>query len=168
MNQWSFWKEPKAFIWNTINSTGLSQFERVDQFLYVTRSYFLGWLSSMASSRARTWTSTCHSWFSSHRLCGVNWFSRQSAVTLAFSNWRNLRTKGPWIVVGAFGLSLSIRDFARGQNAWDVTSQLLIFVSHFSNASLWVLLWIVFVTQLTTVTSNVPHTCPEPVFMAGP
>jgi hypothetical protein len=24
------------------------------------------------------------------------------------------------------------------------------------------------VTQLTTVTSNVPHTCPEPVFMAGP
>jgi hypothetical protein len=45
---------------------------------------------------------------------------------LTFSSGMNLRRKGPWIAVGAFGPSLFIRDFARSQIAWGVTSQWLI------------------------------------------
>jgi hypothetical protein len=41
----------------------------------------------------------------------------QRAVALAFSAGRNLRPEGPWIVVGAFGPSLFIREFAVGQIA---------------------------------------------------
>jgi hypothetical protein len=41
---------------------------------------------SAASSRVWTLASTRRSWFSSHRSCGVNWFSKQSAIALALSS----------------------------------------------------------------------------------
>jgi hypothetical protein len=43
-------------------------------------------LLSTASSRAWTLASTRHSWLSSHRSWGVNWFSKQSSIVLAFSS----------------------------------------------------------------------------------
>jgi hypothetical protein len=89
---------------------------------------------STASSRAWTLASTRRSWFSSHKSWCVNWFSKQSAIVLAFSDRRNLRTEWPWIAVGALGPSLYRRDFAMGHIAWGVTSQLPIFVSHHSSA----------------------------------
>jgi hypothetical protein len=30
MYQWSSWKVPEAFIWNAINTAGLSQFQGID------------------------------------------------------------------------------------------------------------------------------------------
>jgi hypothetical protein len=59
----------------------------------------------------------------------MNWFSKQSAIALAFLDGWNLRPEGPWMAVGALGPFLLRRDFAMGQIAWGVTSVLLIFVS---------------------------------------
>jgi hypothetical protein len=84
-------------------------------------------------SRASTLASTRCSWFSSHRSCGVNWISKQSAIALAFSNGWNLRPEAPWMAVGALGPSPFRRDFAMGHIAWGVTSVLLILVSHRSS-----------------------------------
>jgi hypothetical protein len=89
---------------------------------------------STASSRAWTLASTRLSWFSSHRLCGVNWFSKQSAITLALSIGRYLRPKGPWMAVGALGPSLCVRNFAMGHIAWGVSSVFDRTVSHRSSA----------------------------------
>jgi hypothetical protein len=44
-----------------------------------------GGLLSTASSRVWTLASTRRSWFSSHKSWCVNWFSKQSAIALAFS-----------------------------------------------------------------------------------
>jgi hypothetical protein len=104
-----------------------------------------------ASSRARTLASSCHSWFSSHKSWCVNWFSKKSAIALAFSDEWKLRPEGPWIAVGVLGPCPFRRDFAMGQIAWDVTSTLPIFVSHCSIAFLRVILLTDFVTQLTVV-----------------
>jgi hypothetical protein len=89
-----------------------------------------GGLLSTASSRVWPLASTQRSWFSSHRSWCVNWFSKQSAIALAFSNGWNLRPEGLWMAVGALGPSLFRRNFAMGQKAWGGTSVLLIFVSH--------------------------------------
>jgi hypothetical protein len=86
-----------------------------------------GTLLPTALSRARTPASTRRSWSSSHKSWYVNWFSKQSAIALAFSDGWNLRPEGPWIAVGALGPSLFRRDFAMGQIAWGVTSVLTYF-----------------------------------------
>jgi hypothetical protein len=72
----------------------------------------------MTSSRAWTLASTRRSWFSSHKSWCVNWFSKQSAIALAFSNGWNFRPEGQWIAVGAFGPSLFMRDFGMSHIAW--------------------------------------------------
>jgi hypothetical protein len=84
------------------------------------------------------------SWFSSHRSCGVNYLSKQSAIVLAFPNGWNFIPKGPWIAVGALSPSLFVRSFSMGQFAWGVTSDLAIFDSHRSSALLRVMRLIVF------------------------
>jgi len=99
-------------------------------------------LFSMASSIAWTLASTRRSWSSSGT-------SRQSEIALDFSDWTNLRPKGPWIVVCAFGPFLFIRHFTIGHITWGVTSQLFTFLTKFSIASVRVTLRIVFVIQLT-------------------
>jgi hypothetical protein len=110
-----------------------------------------GGLLSTASSRALILAYTRRSLFSSPKSCGVNCFSKQSAIALAFSNGRNFRPKGPQEAVGALGPTLFRRDFAVGSILWGVTSQLPIFVSHRSRAFFRVIRPICFVTQLTAV-----------------
>jgi hypothetical protein len=110
-----------------------------------------GGLLSAASSRAWTLVSTRRSWFSSYKSWCVNWFSKQSAIALAFSDGWNLRPEGPWIAVGVLGPSLFQRDLAMGQIAWGVTSVLPVFVSHRSSVFFGVTRLIEFVTQLTAV-----------------
>jgi hypothetical protein len=108
-------------------------------------------LLSTASSRAWTLASTRHSWFSSHKSCGENWFSKQSAIALVFSSIRNCRPEEPWLAVGAPGSLLLMRNFAMGHIPWGVMSQLAIFVSYCSSAFFWVIRLIDSVTQLTAV-----------------
>jgi hypothetical protein len=72
---------------------------------------------SSASSRAWTLALTHLSWFSSHRSCGVNCFSKQSAIALALSTGWYFRPKRPWMAVGALGPSVSVRDLAMGHVA---------------------------------------------------
>jgi len=102
---------------------------------------------STVSSKAWTVATTRRLLFSSHKSWGVSWFSKQSAVTLAFSCMRYISHKGPWIAIGAFGPS----HFATGQIGWGVTSHFPIFVSHRSSTFLRVSLLTVLVTQLTSV-----------------
>jgi hypothetical protein len=106
---------------------------------------------SAASNKAWMRASTSCSWCTSHRSCGENWVSSQSAVTLAFSNGRNLSPVGLWMADGAFVLSPLIRGFTRGQIVWGVISTLLSFVSHLSIAFRQTILRIVLVTQLRAV-----------------
>jgi hypothetical protein len=65
-------------------------------------------VSSTDASWVWILVSTCCSWFLSHRSCDVNWFYKQSAITLAFLfGWYGIPT-GPGTVVGAFGLSFTL------------------------------------------------------------
>jgi hypothetical protein len=57
-------------------------------------------VSSTDERRAWALVSTCHAWCSWHRSWDVNWFSKQSAVPLAFSFMWYVIPKGPWTVVG--------------------------------------------------------------------
>lgn len=84
---------------------------------------FQGGLLSLDLSRAWSLASTCHSFFSSHRSLGVNWFSKLSTVVLAFFDGWYLRPERPWIAVDAFGQCILIRDFTIDQIPWGVTSQ---------------------------------------------
>jgi hypothetical protein len=129
---WSSCKVPEAFICNAINSAGLLNFRDFINFCR-SHSHILSEGLSTASSRAWTLASTCHSWFSSHKSCSVNWFSKQSAIAVPFSRGRNFRPKEPWIAVGALGPPFLMRYFAMGHITWGVTSQLFIFVSHRSS-----------------------------------
>jgi hypothetical protein len=104
---------------------------------------------STASSRAWSLASSRHSWFPSHRSCGVNWFSKQSAIALALSTGWYFRPKRPWMAVGALGPSLFVRDFAIGYIAWGVYSVFASFVSHRSSAFFCIMRLIDFKTQLT-------------------
>jgi hypothetical protein len=74
------------------------------------------------SSRAWTLASTRRLWFSSQRSWSVNWFSKQSAITLAVSNRRNLNHQSsisswcPWSIplyngfrIGPYSLRCDIR-----------------------------------------------------------
>jgi hypothetical protein len=108
--------------------------------------FFRGSVSA-ASKRSWTLAFTCHLCFSSHSSCGVNCFSKQSAVVLAFSNGWNFIPKEPWKAVGALGPSLVVWSFAMGRIAWGVTPELAIFYSHLSSALLWVMRLIVFEIQ---------------------
>jgi hypothetical protein len=90
-------------------------------------------------------------WFLSQKSWYVNWFSKQSAITLTFSFGWYVIPKGPWIAAGAFGPSLFIRDFAIGYRAWGVTSQFSTFVSHCCSAFLRVIRLMVLETQLSAV-----------------
>jgi hypothetical protein len=112
VNQWSSWKVPEAFVRNAINSTGHFNFKEFSNFCRPQGLILSGGSLSAASSRAWTLASTCRSWLSSHRSCGVNWFSKQSAIALALSAECYFRPKKPWMAVGAFGPSLLVRDFA--------------------------------------------------------
>jgi len=80
----------------TVAKTFLSLRELINFYTSQGHTFTRGHLPRLPN---RPWTRTfnCHSWFSSYTSCGVNWFSRQSAVTLAFSNGRNLRPEGLWI-----------------------------------------------------------------------
>jgi hypothetical protein len=91
---------------------------------------------------------TCCSWYSSHRSCGENSVSRRTAITLAFSNGRNLSPVGLRMADGTFVLSPVFRDFTRNQTVWGMISALLSFVSHLSTAFRRTILRIVLVTQL--------------------
>jgi hypothetical protein len=93
----------------------------------------------------------CRLWFLSHMSWDVNWFSKQSAVTLTFSFGWYVIPKGPWTVVGAFGPSLFISDFTVGHRTCGVTSHSLPFLSHRSSAFIWVIPLMAFTTQLTAI-----------------
>jgi hypothetical protein len=86
-----------------------------------------------------------------HSSYNLNWFSKQSAIVLAFSNGLKVKQRGPRIAVGAFGPSLFMRDFAIGHAARGVTSVFATFVSHRSSAFLRVNRLIDFATQSTVV-----------------
>jgi hypothetical protein len=86
--------------------------------------------SSTDASRVWTLVFTCRSWFLSDKWWDVNWVSKQSAITLAFSFGLYVVLKGPWIAVGVFGSSLFISDFAIGHWAWGVTSHFPNFACH--------------------------------------
>jgi hypothetical protein len=112
---------------------------------------FSGRSLTTATSRARTVASTCRSWFSSHSLCGVNCFSKQSAIELALSPGWNFGPEGPWMAVGALGPSLFAMDFAMGHISWDVTSVFVNFVYHSSSGFFRIMRVIAFETQITAV-----------------
>jgi hypothetical protein len=88
VNQRSPWKVSEAFIWNAINSTGFSQFQGIYYYSisHTVLSFEGGWLSTV-SSRAWTLSSTRCWWFSSHRSCGVNWISKQSAIAYCYTRY---------------------------------------------------------------------------------
>jgi hypothetical protein len=108
-------------------------------------------VSSTYASRAWTLVSTHRSWFSSRRSWEVNWFSKQSAIALAFLFGWYVICIGPRTAIGAFGPYLLISNFAIDHNAWDVTSQFPTFISHCSNAFLWDICLIILAAQLTVV-----------------
>jgi hypothetical protein len=81
----------------------------------------------------------------------VNWFSKQSAVMLAFLFVWYVIPKGPWTVVDAFGPSLFISDYTIDHKAWGVTSQFHTFVSHYLSAFLQVIRLMVLATRLIAV-----------------
>jgi hypothetical protein len=108
--------------------------------------------NGMSSSNASiAWTVTRRSWFSSHRSWAVNWFSKQSAIALAFSFWWYVIPKGQWTAVDAFDPSLFINDSAIGHRACGVTSQFPPFVSLRSSNFLRLICLIVLATILTVV-----------------
>jgi hypothetical protein len=113
-------------------------------------TFSIGMLSTDAS-RAWTVVSTCPSWFWSHRTRDVNWFSKQSAIALAFSFGWYVIPEGPRIAVGAFGQFIFIRDFAIGHRAWGVASQFPNFVPHRFHAFLQIIRLMVLATKLTAV-----------------
>jgi hypothetical protein len=150
MYQWSSWKMPKIFVWNTIKSKKPFSIS-MNLLNYVSHGLnFPNGFPLTDASRALTVVSTCRAWFSSHRSWDVNWFSKQSAITLVFSFWFvwYVILKGPWITVGAFGPSLFIRDFVIRHRAWGVTSHCPTFVSHRSSAFLRVICLMVLEIQL--------------------
>jgi hypothetical protein len=81
-----------------------------------SRGLFFQWDCCLQLRRELV-ASTRRSLSLSHSKCGVNWFSKQSAIALAFSSGCNVRSKGPCITVGALGLSLFMRDFTIGHIA---------------------------------------------------
>jgi hypothetical protein len=84
---------PEAFVWNTINSKCLPNFNKFINFFISQGLTFSKEVSSPTSSTAWTLASTRRLRFSSH-WC-VNWFSKQSAIVGAFSSGWYLRPKGP-------------------------------------------------------------------------
>jgi hypothetical protein len=98
---------------------------------------------SSASSRAWTLASTRSSWFSSHMSCGVNIFSKESAIALALSTGWNLSTEAPWMAVGALGPSLFVTDFPMGHIACGFSSVFANRVSHHSSAFFRVVVWLI-------------------------
>jgi hypothetical protein len=80
-------------------------------------------VSTTDASRAWTLLFTCHSCFCSHRSWYVNWFSKESAIVLAFSFMWYIIPKGPWIAVSAFDPFRFLNDFTLGHRSWGVTSQ---------------------------------------------
>jgi hypothetical protein len=160
MDQRSFWKVPEAFIWNAINSAGLSQIQGIYKFLYVTWSYSFRGLLSTASSRAWTLASTRYSCVSSHKLCGINLFLKQSATELASSSGRYFRPEEQRITVCALGLPLLMREFAMCYILWEATSQLLptsTIEGPLPEAFLWLISW----------HSKLPHYEHDPSFPAS-
>jgi hypothetical protein len=70
---------------------------------------------------------------------------------LTFSFGWYVIPKDPSAVVGAFGPSIFISNFAIGHTAWGVTSQFPAFVFHRSNAFLRVISLMFFATELCAV-----------------
>jgi hypothetical protein len=82
MYQWPSWKMPEAFIWNTIKSTSLSQFQWTYQFMYVTESYIFQ--QGVIYRCGQSLDSTRRPWFLSHRSWDVN-LTRFSSSCLLYS-----------------------------------------------------------------------------------
>jgi hypothetical protein len=103
-----------------------------------------------ALSRVWTLASTRRLWFSTHRSWCVNWFSKQSAITLAFSNRRNLKLEGPSSISSWCLWSIPLYDgFRNGPYSLRCDIRVTLFVSHRSSAFLPSIRLIVFATQLT-------------------
>jgi hypothetical protein len=101
MYQWSSLKMPKAFVWNTVNC---NKFGNLSMSQGLT---FPNMVSSTDASSSWTVLPTSRSWLLLHRSWDANWFSKQSASTLAFSFGWYVIPKGPWSGLGAFGPSLT-------------------------------------------------------------
>jgi hypothetical protein len=114
-------------FWMPSSSQVFHNFSIFTKFRMSHRITFSSVVSSTDASRGWTLVSTHRSWFSSHRSWDVKWFSKQSAVMLAFSFRWYVILEGPWRATGAFGPFLFINDFAIGHRAWGVTSQSLLF-----------------------------------------
>jgi hypothetical protein len=113
MYQWSCKKKPKAFVWDTISPQVFLSFNLFTNLCMSQGLNLPKGVSSTEERRACTLSlHPTHSWFSSHSSWDVKWVSKQSAITLAFSFGWCVIPKGPWTVVGAFGPSLFIGDFA--------------------------------------------------------
>jgi hypothetical protein len=160
VNQWSCWKVPEAFIWNAINSPGLSQIQGIYKFLCLTWFYSFRRLLSTTSSRAWTLASTRYSCVSSHKSCGENLFPKQSATELAFSSGRYFRPEEQRITVCALGWPLLMRDFAICYVLWGATPQLFIhppkIQGHLPEEFVWLISW----------HSKLPHYVHYPSFSA--
>jgi len=82
----SSWKVPEAFVWDAVNSAGLFLFEQFCQFQYATGFNLVGgiviygFVQSLDSSLYPPFMV-----FVTHNSCGVNCFSKQSAIALALS-----------------------------------------------------------------------------------
>jgi hypothetical protein len=120
----------------------------------VSHGRILSGVLSAASSRAWTLASTRRSWLSSHKSCGVNWFSKQTAMHWPSPAEEILGLKGrEYQSVPLVHIPLYVfrRNFAMGHILWGVTWQLHIFISNRSSAFFRVIRLICFVTQLTAV-----------------
>jgi hypothetical protein len=163
--KWDSWKQwlNKCMIWTNgllgrclRHSFGMQQNHRtclvlvsISVFRYCLTLLWGNWC--LQSEAVLALASTHGAWVLSHTSWGVNSFSKQSAIALAFSSRWYWRPRGPWIAVGAHDPTWFKRDLATGQIPWGVTLQLPTFVSHCLSAFLWVILLIILVTQLTAV-----------------
>jgi len=134
-------KVPKAFVWNATNSAGFSKFEKF--LVHHEALLFQGDCRPRPQTRAWPRASTRRSSFSSHKSCGMNWFSRHSATALT-SNGRNMRH---WCLLS----SPLNKGFRKESDCMWCDLTLVLFVSNRSSAFLLCILWIVLVTQLSAV-----------------
>jgi hypothetical protein len=76
---------------------------------------------SEASSRSWTLASTCRSCIFSPRSCGVNYFSKQSAIALAFSNVWNMETvnSGTALLASTLELISNLSDIKLNAKFWN-------------------------------------------------
>jgi hypothetical protein len=108
-------------------------------------------VSSTDASRAWTLVSTHQSWFSSRRSWDVKWFSKQSAIMLAFSFGCYNVPKGPWTTGWCLWSIPFHKWFHISHRAQGVTSQFPTFISYRSTSFLQEIRLMVLATQLNAV-----------------